>query len=416
MALAGKDLRLLWRDKFGLFWVAVFPLLMALFFGSIFGTGGSRAGNMRIAAVDQRQTDQSRRMIERLSEKEILKVTSMPLDSARELVQNGKLAAYVLLKSSESEEDNLNPFAMPPMEIGVDPSRKAEAGYLQGMVTEAWFSLLKDRMANQTEARQWIGEGQEALTSDTNLAPEQRDVLGRLLGSFDEYMTTFDSAETAESSPFGDVKIDVVEVTVNRAEPRNPFEITFPQALTWALLGTCLTFAVSIVNERQRGTYLRLRLAPITRGHILAGKGLACFATVLAVSALLLAVGSFVFGVRIVFPLGMVLALLASGICFVGLMMLISVMGRTEQGVAGAGWAIMMVMAMTGGSMVPLMFMPSWMLALSNFSVIKWTIYALEGAIWRGFTLSQMMFPVAVLVGVGLAAYGIGVRILMRTD
>ena len=37
--LALKDLRLLLRDRFGLFWVLAFPLLMALFFGAIFRSG-----------------------------------------------------------------------------------------------------------------------------------------------------------------------------------------------------------------------------------------------------------------------------------------------------------------------------------------------------------------------------------------
>jgi ABC-type transport system involved in cytochrome c biogenesis permease component len=33
LILAAKDLRLLWRDRFGLFWVLGFPLIMALLFG-----------------------------------------------------------------------------------------------------------------------------------------------------------------------------------------------------------------------------------------------------------------------------------------------------------------------------------------------------------------------------------------------
>ena len=153
LTLALKDLRLLWRDKFGLFWVALFPLLMALFFGSIFSGGGSRAGNMKIALVDQVQSDQSHRLADKLSAKEVLAVTPMPFDSAHALVQKGKLAAYVLLKPSADSTDSFNPFAMPPIEIGVDPSRKAEAGYLQGMVTEAWFSLLQERMTDPVEIK-----------------------------------------------------------------------------------------------------------------------------------------------------------------------------------------------------------------------------------------------------------------------
>ena len=40
LVLALKDLKLIYRDKFGLFWLLVFPLLMALFFGSIFSGAG----------------------------------------------------------------------------------------------------------------------------------------------------------------------------------------------------------------------------------------------------------------------------------------------------------------------------------------------------------------------------------------
>ena len=67
-------------------------------------------------------------------------------------------------------------------------------------------------------------------------------------------------------------------------------------------------------------------------------------------------------------------------------MMLISTLGRTEQSASGAGWAILLVMAMLGGGMVPLFVMPAWMATASNVSPVKWAILALEGALWRGFT------------------------------
>jgi ABC-2 type transport system permease protein len=76
----------------------------------------------------------------------------------------------------------------------------------------------------------------------------------------------------------------------------------------------------------------------------------------------------------------------------------------------------MLVMSMAGGGMVPLFVMPSWMRAISNVSVVKWAIVAFEGAIWRGFTLGQMMLPAGILVAVGLAAYAVGVTVLMRAD
>ena len=161
---------------------------------------------------------------------------------------------------------------------------------------------------------------------------------------------------------------------------------------------------------------MRLRIAPVSRAQILAGKGLACFFTALGVCFMLVVVGVAILGVRLESVAAMAIALLASAVCFVGLMMLISVIGRTEQAVGGAGWAVMLVVSMAGGGMVPLFVMPSWMRAISNVSVVKWAIVAFEGAIWRGFTLWQMMFPAGILVAVGLAAYAAGVTVLTRFD
>jgi len=103
-----------------------------------------------------------------------------------------------------------------------------------------------------------------------------------------------------DPSPFGQPEIKYVDVAAERKGPRSAFEITFPQALQWALIGVAAAFALSIVTERTRGTLLRLRLAPISRAHILAGKGLACFTACVSVCALLMAIGVVVFGVRVV--------------------------------------------------------------------------------------------------------------------
>ena len=50
LAIALKDIRLLLRDFGGMFFVLIFPLIMALLFGAIFGgTGDSGASGMKIA-------------------------------------------------------------------------------------------------------------------------------------------------------------------------------------------------------------------------------------------------------------------------------------------------------------------------------------------------------------------------------
>ena len=89
--------------------------------------------------------------------------------------------------------------------------------------------------------------------------------------------------------------------------------------------------------------------------------------------------------------------------CFVGIMLVISVLGKTEEAVGGAGWGINMLMAMFGGGMVPLMFLPSFMKTLSRLSPVAWAVLSLEGAIWRGFSLSEFMLPYTILLAIGAA-------------
>ena len=61
LSLALKDLKLVARDRMGLFFIVGFPILMGLFFGLVMGgpSTGSGSGKISIVLIDQDQTDQS---------------------------------------------------------------------------------------------------------------------------------------------------------------------------------------------------------------------------------------------------------------------------------------------------------------------------------------------------------------------
>jgi ABC-2 type transport system permease protein len=46
-----------------------------------------------------------------------------------------------------------------------------------------------------------------------------------------------------------------------------------------------MTFGIGIVSERTQGTMVRLQMSPVSRGQLLAGKALACFAAIVIVQA-----------------------------------------------------------------------------------------------------------------------------------
>ena len=141
---------------------------------------------------------------------------------------------------------------------------------------------------------------------------------------------------------------------------------------------------------------------------------LAAFLASIAVIALIFAVGIIGFGLRLAHVPQLTMAVVCTSICVTGLMMLMSTFGKTEQAVTGAAWAVMMPLAMFGGGMMPLFTMPGWMQTASHFSPIKWSVYAFEGAIWRGFSVSEMLLPCGLLIAIGAACFGLGVFLLSR--
>lgn len=438
LALARKDLLLLVRDKFALFWIFAFPLMFALFFGSIFGSdGGGGRGAITIAVVDEDGSDGSRALTTALGEHESVKlvrtgegedapIEALTLEEAREAVQKGRRAAYVRIPAGYGE----NPYAVfgaggdevPALEIGIDPGRRAEAGFLQGVLMESVFGALQDRFTNPEVLRGDLAEAREEVAATDDIAPGQKLVLQSFLGAVDVFIGQFDLASL---EPGGDGEggggfgggFSVVDVTRDRSnEPRSTWDITFPQALVWGLMSVAMSFAITLVRERSSGTLMRLRMAPIARSQLLAGKALACFVSCLLTMAVLLAFGMLALGMRAdSLPL-LALAMVATAACFTGLMMVVSVLGKTENAVAGSSWGVMMPFAMIGGGMIPLIAMPEWLIKASVVSPFKWAITSIEGAVWRGFDLGDMVLPCTVLVGIGAATFALGVWIFRKVE
>ena len=393
--LAAKDLRVLSRDRFALFWIFAFPLMFALFFGAIFGdsSGGGSRSRVQLVIVDEARSEASARLIQALAEHESVRLVREEstaaeeesglapvridsLEQARAAVRRGDALAYLRIR----EGFEASPFALfgggpedvddaAALEVGIDPSRTAEAGFLQGILMETVFGGLEDSTDADGEAR----------------------------GGLMNLVTT-------------------VDVTRDEGRhPRSAFEITFPSSMMWGLMSVALGFAVTLVRERTHGTLLRLRIAPISRGQLLGGKALACFAACLFVLFFLTAFGMLALGIRVESPFLALLAMVCTSFCFTGLMMTVAVLGRTEEAVAGASWGLMMPFAMIGGGMIPLIAMPPWLARLSHFSFFKWGILSLEGAIWRGFTATDMLMPCGILIGIGLVFFAIGLSVFRRT-
>jgi ABC-2 type transport system permease protein len=418
LVLAAKDLRLLGRDRMGLFWVLVFPLVYALIFGTIF-SGGSKGGTGKMSAAvsDEDGSETSRAFVERLRRSASLDVRDLAQAEAHDMVRRGRLSACVVIRKGYGDAMGMFGGDKSFLEVAIDPSRRAEAGFLQGILAEASFRQLQDQFADPAKMRAMIGKSIKGVSDDSEMPADQRLLFRGMLGATDTFLAKVDPKLYRQGPQMKALTPEIVEVTSRRgSRPRSGFEIMFPSAILWGVMGCAATFAISIVAERTGGTMLRLRIAPLSRGQILAGKGVACFVTCVSVIMLLLGVGWSIGGVRISSPACVAIAAVCTAIAFVGLMMLLCVIGKTEQSVAGAGWAILMMMALVGGGMVPLIAMPAWMQTISHVSPVSWGIRLLEGGIWRDFTLRDMVQPCALLIGFGTLCFAAGVRVISRSE
>ena len=404
---------------------------------------------MAVLLFDADQTEGSRSFAKTLHGASEFKVEDVASrDAGVDLVRAGKATAFIVLPQGFGKSrDGMFWSGGTRIELAVDPSAKAQAAMLEGVLTKYGFLQLQEGFKDPSKMQEQVRKSIASMRNDQNLSPADKLVFDTFFSSLDSFLGRVDEmkadtsnanamkqpansvgatnanpdsgAGTVESGMSGwqPIRIDRLSITRPGAEgpkPPNSFSITFPQGIIWGVMGCALGFSISLVTERTKGTMVRLLVAPISPRQVLMGKALACFVSTLGVSVFLLAIG-YAMGVRPTsWPL-LILAVLAVGVCFVGIMMLLAALSPSERSAGGLGWGVLLVCSMIGGGMIPLFFMPAWMKSISIVSPIRWSVLALEGGIWRDSSLAEMATPLGVLVGIGVVGFVAGAAILGRS-
>lgn len=435
LVLAAKDLRLISRDRLGLFFMLIFPIFMALFFGSIMGGVGQNGSSpLNVVVVDEDQSDMSKMFVQSIESNDAVDVQQLGRNEAVDRVRKGGAAGVIILPEGFGQTAGIFWAESPAIDVGLDPSRKAESGMLQGMIMQSMGQLTMSRFQDPDSLKPLIESTRAELENDKNLPPAMKPVLLTLMSSLTGLFDSLEAVQQQEensdatqspmaaSGGFDLARIRQIDVS-RKPEPgsqeavlqnvRSGWDISFPQSMVWGILACVAGFATLIVREQTLGTQTRLLVAPVTRPQLLIGKGVACFACLVIVLLTMTLIAA-ALGMRPRRWDLLLLAVFSIGVCFVGLMLPLSLLGRTEQAVSGAVWGVCTVMAMFGGGMMPVIFMPKFVQQLSNFDPVKWAVYSMEGAIWRGFTFQEMLLPSCILIGTGIVAACLGSVLISR--
>lgn len=432
-ALALKDLKLLLRDRGGFFFTFIFPVLFALFFGWILGGAGSGGGDdgsgIDVVLVDDDKSDGSKAFLKTLSEATELNAhTVADVKDAEAEVQNAKSVAMIrIMPGYGAGQENLfwGGGAKSTIEVAADPSKKAEIGMLQGVLQKYAFSGMGKTFTDPTANRKQIASARKRLDS-SNVSAADRETFNTFFGAMDSFMGELDKKDKEEAAAPGEKKgesgfsfepVKIVSRDLFKPKdglPVNRFTFTFPQGIIWGLMGAALGFAASLHTERSGGTFGRLAASPLPTWGVLAGKGLACFITMILVSLLMLGVAKVLCGVTIAHPWLMWAGLVCVSFGFVGIMTLVATLAKSERAAQGGGWGVMMVFAFIGGAAIPSFVFPKVLQQISQISPMYWSIRAFDSALWRDLSPGQAALPLVIMVAIGAVGFGLGVRSMRR--
>lgn len=414
LAIAGKDLRLLLRDRPGAFFTFVFPLAIAVFFGYVFSGTGSEP--LRVAVLVERAAPAAESLAAAIAADgafTVERVSSRAEGEAR--VRRGDAAALLVVPGSyEADVDGLFGGGGARLSLVVDPSRRAEGAMLVGKVHEVAFRTVFASLADPEVLGRMLDRAERSLAEADMPITDRlaiRTAIARARSMASARAAARGEPETP-TAPWTPVSVGVEELAVRPGVPANSFAISFMQGIAWALLGAVSAFTSGLAEERERGTMVRLMAAPLRPSAILAGKALGCFAACMSTEWLLVAVGTAFFGVEVSGWWALVAVTSATAFCFSGCMMLLAAAFRTQGAAHGAGRAVLLVLALVGGGSVPVVFMPPFLRWASNASPFKWAVVAAEGATWRAWGAEELVLPVAALLAVGAAGLLAGARLV----
>jgi ABC-2 type transport system permease protein len=203
-----------------------------------------------------------------------------------------------------------------------------------------------------------------------------------------------------------------IEETSVTGAPRafNTFDQNVPGfSITFLLLGMLLGISLALLDERDWGTFARLRATPTPLSAVLGAKLTARFVVGIVQMALLFAVGRLFFGVSLG-PEPWALALPTIGIVAAGAAfgLVVAGLAQSREAVLPLGSIAILTMAAAGGCWWPIDLEPRWMQSAARAFPTFWAMDAFNDLMIRHQTASAVITATLVLLAYAVAYLIIG--------
>jgi ABC-2 type transport system permease protein len=391
--IALNELLLLLKDRMAVVWMVILPLAMTVIMGLIFGGlgGGSEAAVIDLPVVDHDGGEMAAVVLDILSQAENLHLeTAYDAEAARELVADGKRAGAVVIPAGFSAAmTSGQPTAL---ELVVVPGGQTTP-LLEGMVR----SVASAFSNVQTTVEVAISEVQRA-TGSHHLDYQ---------GIAERAVTT--ALERLHDPP---IRTSVTTVGSTEKEEFHIFDQVVPGYAVMFAMFTVLSAAGGILEEKERGTFKRLLIAPLPQWSLLGGKLLAQFLMGVGQIALMFLFGALVFRVQLGDSLlGLLLLTLATCWATTSLGILLVSVIRSRKQIHPITTLIILGSSAIGGSWYPLFMMPKAVQQVARFTLVAWAMEGYNRLMILGGSLADVWLDIGVLVLYGVICFAVGLKL-----
>jgi ABC-type multidrug transport system permease subunit len=402
LGILSNDIRRRLKNPLSIILMLLIPVSMTLIVGIVFGPEGDVGmPEIKVLLVDEDGSFFSgflKRGLEQGELGEMLDVTEVASFDGREMMEDGKASAMIVIPDSFS----VNILDGRPVELKV--VKNPSEFFLPVVVEEITktMAVLLDgatRVFNEPVAKmRSIADGDswpEASDMQVVMDGAKNGIILASAYVTDSLITLSDVTEApAEGDEDGEGNPVVSDFNI--------FAYVMPGSMMIGLLFIVELVLRDLLRERRGGTLRRMLASPATAGQVVAGKVGATFAITLIACVILLLVSGLGFRVDLGDPLALTVHTLAVILMCTGLMTFLYGAISNERAADAVMSVVIIVMALFGGSLVPIEQMPAALRAAGRFSPVYWASDGMKQIFLLGAGIPEISAHLLILSLLGV--------------
>ena len=402
------------RDRVAQALTFLLPIIFFSIFATVFGNQGrAQTTKIRVAVVDEDQSELSGRLIEGLKKESGLRVRTTAADdaagpaldrsAAERLVRGGDVPVAVVIPRGLGEAFGQSGFGGgPAIALLADPSDPIAPNMVGGLLQKVTMTAAPDLMMQ--------GGLRQFETYAGQLTPQQRTAV-------DAWLPRLKAGEgsSASGAAMG-ANVQIVDVMRTGDKERGSLISFYAAGIGVMFLLFSMVGAAGgvLLEEVESGTLERLLCTRLGMSGILFGKWIFLVAVGFAQLTVMFLWGTVAFGLPLFSHLaGFAVMTLATAAAAAALALILATLARSRAQLSGFSTILILTMSALGGSMFPRFLMSETMQRVGLVTFNAWALDGYLKVFWRDAPIWQLWPQLAVLSGLAIL-FLTGARVMAR--